>query len=235
MVGRQTLVDEWRMRLAEWRERLAGGSRRPWLAKLYIRLYTYLVQRYGDSDADSPLPTLPADEESSMPFFVADPIEGGRPPRSAERIRPVLDAVHESNPGHDEAGPLADGLAPDSMIAVAAFYDRREVARLQRMLKKEGIESETRPLRKQTQVIIRLADLRRSRPIVDSHAFTSRDSSARRRTRVSRWAVFGGLIGFLAGFVAVGWRDIGTGAAIGMLTAIIGVALGLVLYTINDG
>ena len=103
-LGRETLVDEWRVRLDEWRERLEHGSRRPWLARLYIRLYTYLVQRYGrDTDEGSPVPTVPADEESSMPVFVATPIEGGRPPCSAERIRTVLHAVHENNPDRAEA------------------------------------------------------------------------------------------------------------------------------------
>ena len=53
-----------------------------------------------------------------MPFFVAKPLEEGRPPRSAERIRAVLDAVHENNPDRGEAGPLAAGLSPDSVDAV---------------------------------------------------------------------------------------------------------------------
>jgi len=223
------------MRLAEWRERLAGGSRRPWPARLYIRLYTYLVRRYGDSDADTPVATMPADEESSMPFFVAKPIEGAMPPRSAERIRAVLDAVHENNPNRSEMGSLAAGLPLDSMIAVAAFYDPREVARLRRMLKDAAIESKTQPLRKQTQVLVRWADLSRARPIVDSHAVTSHDSSAKRRQRAPRCAMFGGLVGFLVGLVAVGWLNIGIGATIGICTVIIGFALGLVIGTIADG
>jgi hypothetical protein len=187
MVGRQTLVDEWRMRLAEWSERLEHGSRRPWLARLYVRLYTYLVQRYGhNADDGIPLPTAPVHEESSMPFFVAKPIEGGRPPRNADRIRAVLDAVHENNPDRAEAGPLAAGLPPDNMIAVAAFYDPVAVSRLQSTLKKQGIESETQPLRKQTQVLVRFADLCRSRAIVDSFlAFKSRDTSAKSRRRLT--------------------------------------------------
>ncbi len=238
MVGRQTLVDEWRMRLAEWRERLEHGSGRPWLARLYVRLYTYLVQRYGHSaDDGAALSTAPVDEESSMPFFVAKPIEGGRPPRNADQIRAVLDAVHENNPDRAEAGPLAAGLPPDNLIAVAAFYDPVEVRRLRSTLKKEGIESETQPFCKQTQVLVRLADLCRSRPIVDGFlAFMSRDSSAKRRSQATRWGLYGALIGFLAGLATFGWWfDIGVGAGLGTLAAIIGLAFGSILGTIADG
>jgi len=246
MVGRQTLIDEWRMKLAEWHDRLELSSRRPWLARLYVRLYTYLVERYGQ-DEGTPVPTVPADEESSMPFFAAKPIEGGRPPRSADHIRAVLDAVHENIPARAEAGPLAAGLPPDSLIAVAAFYDPREVRRLRSTLKKVDIESETQRLRKQTQVLVRVADMYRSRPIVDSFlAFKSRDSSAKRGRLGRIWGVVGGAIGFFIGIVlamAFNWVPIFDppndplfiAFLLVLLPAAIGAALGLIIGTIADG
>ncbi|HEV3025717.1 MAG TPA: hypothetical protein VGX76_24760 [Pirellulales bacterium] len=171
MLHRRTVVDDWRLRLAEWRERLENDTRRPWLAKLYVRLYSYLIRRYGgETDDEEALSVAPTDDKSSMPFFVAKSVEGGKPPRNAKQIRAVLDAVHESNPDRPAAGPLVAGLAPDDMLAIAAFVEKWQAARLVRRLELAKIASEVRRRGREFQVFVRMDDRKRVQPYLRGSA-----------------------------------------------------------------
>lgn len=55
MVSHQ-LVEQWRARLAIWQQRLNEGRQRPWLARAYVRVLSYLLAQYSPAaDAERPL------------------------------------------------------------------------------------------------------------------------------------------------------------------------------------
>jgi hypothetical protein len=46
------LIDQWRVRLADWQRRLDEGRPRPWLARAYVRVLSYLLAQYGRASED---------------------------------------------------------------------------------------------------------------------------------------------------------------------------------------
>ncbi|HEV3344207.1 MAG TPA: hypothetical protein VG125_27775, partial [Pirellulales bacterium] len=151
MVSHQ-LVEQWRVRLAAWQQRLDEGRPRPWLARAYVRVLSYLLSQYtAQADSEPPLETIetaqPLDADltparSAMKLQVAAPDLSGKAPRTATTIRSVLETVQENVP-QAQQGPLIGGLRPDDPIMVTAFYSLVEISRLLRMLEAEGIGWQT--------------------------------------------------------------------------------------------
>lgn len=206
----QRLVEEWRGRLAAWQERLEEGRPRPWLARAYVRVLKFLLAQYGaGGDETRPIATRLSEsvanadtphDRSAMRFEAVTPELACKPPRSREDIRSVLEAVRAKVP-HVEQGPLADGLHPDDPLVVVAFYHPGLAAGLREQLKAEGIETQSKRFRRQTQVLVRAADLERAKPIVASHAAVARDSSQWRVQYTELISSLGALLGILLGFV----------------------------------
>ncbi|HUY92304.1 MAG TPA: hypothetical protein VMV10_26420 [Pirellulales bacterium] len=201
MADRERVVAMWRARLAFWRERLE--ARRPWVARAYVRVLSFLLARYapeqkttagdataGDSAAGGEASSLaeePDDERSRMAFYEAPAVGAGKPARSVGAIRSMLETVRENQPQRERAGPLAAGLPGDEWIAVAAFYDPAEVERLRRMLGHAGIEVRVERFRRMQKALVRMADKDRAQPIVLEHAADCRDSSRRRKQYAEAW------------------------------------------------
>ncbi|HEV3006270.1 MAG TPA: hypothetical protein VGX78_17505 [Pirellulales bacterium] len=248
MLQRRTVVDDWRLRLAEWRDRLEHSTRRPWLAKLYVRLYSYLIHRYGgETDDEEPVSVTPADDKSSMPFFVAQLVEGGKPPRTPKQIRAVLDAVHDSNPDRAAAGPLVAGLAPDDMIAIFTCVEKRHAAWFVKRLETAGVASEVRRRHREFQVFVRMADRQRAQPhLLDSAGWSVRRNLLWQQALASAFAP----CGLLAGFAAGAWLISSSGPlgvsksldvqvavvfSVAALGAFVGAAIGFIVGLILDG
>ncbi|HWB09833.1 MAG TPA: hypothetical protein VG826_11425 [Pirellulales bacterium] len=209
MVSHQ-LVEQWRVRLVAWQDRLDEGRPRPWLARAYLRVLSYLLAQYAPAaDAEAPADKTkpasqadahPAFKPSAMIFGVAAADLSGKAPRTQREIRSVLHAVHTSVPRAEE-GPLVAGLRPDDPIVVTAFYSLVEVERLARMLEAEGIGWEMQRLRRKVQVVVRMADLDRAKTIVSQHALDAHDSPRWRYETVPRYGARGGRVGLLSGLV----------------------------------
>jgi hypothetical protein len=224
---------------------------------MYVRVLSFLLARYAsDGDRDSApaagggslLGEEPAESGSRMPFYQAPATGGGRPPRSGAEIRGVLETVREQQPPRERGGPLVEGLAPDDWIALTAFYDPAEIARLRQMLAESGIPVRVERSRRMLQASVRVADIQRARPIVLEHGREARDSSRRRKPHARAWAQIGALCGFAFGanfmvlaLWAAGMAPAGAAECLwlglfgGMLGLLSGQAIGFLAGTIADG
>lgn len=245
----QQLVEQWRVRLAAWQQRLNEGRPRPWLARAYVRVLKFLLAQYGaGGDWSEPARTNLAEhvadaeaprDRSAMRFEAVSPQLSGKPPRSAGDIRSVLEVVKTKVP-QAEQGPLAGGLHSDDPIVVAAYYHPGVAAQLKEQLKAAGIESRSKRFRRQTQVSVRAADLERAKPIAAWHAADGRDSSAW-RVQYSQWvAIICGVLGILLGFVVAalsfGANDfVPAGFVFGLVFGVLLSCTGFVVGVILDG
>lgn len=131
----QQLVDQWRKRLADWQRQLDDGRPRPWLARAYVHILSYLLAQYGrSSEGDEPFvgylddsreAAEPPRARCAMTLSPAALESSGRPPRTQMEIRPVLESVQAAAPWA-EPGPYLGGLRPDN-LDVLAERDQRPV------------------------------------------------------------------------------------------------------------
>jgi hypothetical protein len=221
----QQLVEQWRARLAFWQQRLDEGRSRPWLARAYVRVLSFLLAQYashsdaslGRTESGALAEAMPKLDQPTRKLVSATPDFSGKPPRSREDIRLVLEAVKAQVP-HVEQGPLADGLKPDDPIVVAAFYSPIEVERLLKMFGPEHIGWQIQRFRRQVQIAVRMADLEQARPIVARHAVDAHDSA--------RWR-----------FKAVthsSWRGFRVGTVVALAVVSISI-LPLIAYLMGNG
>jgi hypothetical protein len=202
------------MRLAAWRQRLDdGGTMQPWLARIYVRVLSFMVARYAPESADdlsddlliaksAALDDRPAAAETNMEFRVADSSASGKAPRSAADIRSVLQAVQQGQAPRRPDGPLAGGLSRDDAILVADFRSRADARHLQSQLEANGVTSKTVRTGSRFQVFVPFRDLEKAKPIVASHAEAVRKEGRYRPQADSvYWAGVGALLGFVAVFV----------------------------------
>ena len=189
----QQLVEQWRTRLAAWQQRLDEGRPQPWLARAYVRVLSYLLAQYAGQADDQVSQEF--DEPARSAEVTAVALEpSGKPARTGQEIRSVLESVARRVPSVTQ-GPYVDGLRPDDPIVVAAYYSARLASDLREILHREGIESQAKPFRRQTQIIVKVSDLERAKPIAASHAKESCDSSLLRRQFDEEWSRKGSLTG----------------------------------------
>ena len=237
MAGRERIVAAWQARLAYWQARIqTDRPLRPWLARAYVRVLSFMLARYGSQQEDasrepeSSERDLAADRsdsrDSRMPFYQASAAGWGKPARSGSEIRGVLELVRQNQPARERVGPLAHGLAQDEWIALAAFYDPAETERLEEMLKHVQIEVRTQRMRRLTQTLVRVADRDRAKPIVAEHARGACDTVLWRQQRAGPWAQR------FARWNPIAWRE---QSAIAWMRAggVCGAALGANLFAIS--
>lgn len=178
MTHRDRVIGVWRAKLAFWRERL--DSRRPWVAKAYVRVLSFLLSRYASGEELSSDSAVSADanapgEEpdgghSRMTYYQAPTVGAGKPARSGDAIRGVLDTVRQSQPPREPAGPLAGGLPSEAWIGLASLRDKKQVERLRRLLAEAGMATRVERRGRLRSVLVQAADKDRAKPIVVRHA-----------------------------------------------------------------
>jgi len=144
--------------ISDWRERLAAAeavdttaeSRPAWLARLQVRLYRFLLSLYGDAEwTTTPprraVPKSAADESTGAVVFdssAALPL-AGKPPKSLGQIQAVLKSVANAQTQTPAAGPLTQGLPPESWVTVALAVSKHwhRIIRLAESLQRRGIET----------------------------------------------------------------------------------------------
>ncbi len=209
MSARTRIVDRWRTRLAESQQRVVGcPAHRRWIHHVYSRVYRFLIACYGidewqtDGDADCDRDT----GASRMEFVDNTRSEQGTPPKSAERIRATLDAVHDARENQPQPGKRGGGLEFDDWIAVASESGLVSPRRFVRLLRLNDIES--RQVRRGDDVIVEVFAGRREEA---SEILEANRPSLRIRPRNRRGSVailrgignvcFGGFMGGVAGFL----------------------------------
>lgn len=256
MTDRERIIEVWRAKLAFWRERLE--SRRPWVARAYVRVLSFLLSRYAPQretpadDATDVGDDLPAEEpdvdRSRMAFYQAPAVGEGKPARTGDAIRGVLDTVRQNQPPREPVGPLALGLPSEDWIALASLHDKKQVERLRRMLEEAGIATRVERARRMQIVLVRAADKDRAKPIVVKHAVDCSYVPRRKTQHAIVWAQVGAWCGLFLGCVmfgawlavaGVGVRDprmfpiiVLFGGALGLLC---GASLGFLAGKIIDG
>ena len=206
MTGRMRVVDRWRTRLtANQRSAAECPAHRRWVHKIYVRVYRFLISCYGagewqpDADAES----APGEEPSRMEFV--DNTEGaqGARPKSADRIRATLDAVHDARENPPSAGKRGFGLKYSDWVAVASKSSLVSPGRLVQLLCSYGLEA--RQVRRGDDVIVEVfaGRLDEAMELLECHRPSLRIASRHRRERVIediiRNACFGGFVGAVVG------------------------------------
>jgi hypothetical protein len=163
---RGDVVAHWRSELAAAEEAEQAGGQRPWLARMRVRLYRFLLACY----ASGPWGARPHGTED-LAVRVAD-LEGQRrascqqsyvSPAGWTHVRPpgkiaaVLKAVAGAQAPH-VAGPLVDGIEPDSWVTLAAKSSHVDLQRLARILKNNRIERRVRELGDDSVLEVRACD-----------------------------------------------------------------------------
>ena len=216
MTGRMRVIDRWRTRLtANQRSAAECPAHRRWVHRIYVRVYRFLISCYGagewqpDTDAES----APGEEPSRMEFV--DNTEGaqGTRPKSADRIRATLDAVHDARENPPSAGKRGFGLNYSDWVAVASKSSLVSPRRLVQLLCSYGLEA--RQVRRGDDVIVevfagRLDEamelLERHRPSLRIRRRSARRPQAAQPGRseaeehgLCHAACFGGFVGAVVG------------------------------------
>ena len=144
--------------ISDWRERLAAAeavdtssdSRPAWLARLQVRLYRLLLSLYGDAEWTTTPPRRAAHKSSaagdsdSVVFDSSTALPlAGKPPKSLGQIQAVLKSVANAQTQTPAAGPLTQGLPPESWVTVALAVSKHwhRIIRLAESLQRRGIET----------------------------------------------------------------------------------------------
>lgn len=255
MTSRERVIEVWRARLAYWRGRL--DSRRPWVAKAYVRVLSFLLARYAPEEETSSDNAVSADanalgEEpdgrSRMTFYQAPAVGAGKPARTGDAIRGVLDTVRGHQPQREPVGPFAGGLPSEAWIALASLRDKKQVERLRRQLAEAGLAVRVERRGRLRSVLVQAADKDRAKPIVVRHAVDCSYVPRRRTQHAIVCAQIGSWCGLFLGWVFFGvWFAITDGTVPGphsvpiivvvggMLGLSCGAALGFLFGKILDG
>ena len=143
MVPRDQLIADWQNRLAAASHaEEPPSSRAAWLARLRERLYRFLLSLYGDGHWRVPgqvdIQTSPGGSDSVV-FDAPDALPlAGKPPKSDDTIRSVLDAVASANDEKQAQGPLA-GLTNRKLIVIVTARSGLDLVRCSQLLISEGI------------------------------------------------------------------------------------------------
>jgi hypothetical protein len=200
------VVDHWRSELALAEEAERDGGQRPWLARMRVRLYRFLVACY----AAGPWGARPQDADDAGPE--ADSVAELRPDcpqpyispagwahvRAPGKIAAVLKAVAGAQEPH-VAGPLVHGIEPDSWVTLAAESSHVDLLRLAGILKDRGIERRIRKLGDDSILEVRACDRARAALGLRSAAVRTKFHRPKSSVRIFEILAVGvllGLIGF---------------------------------------
>jgi hypothetical protein len=203
MASRSQLVEGWRLRLAENRRLLTEGApRRRWIRQIYIHIYAFLVSCYGGEDwrADQEREGTSEGQPTRMEFVDHTLGEKGAQPKSAERIRATLDAVHAACDSPPASGELSDGLRYEDWIAVASESGLLSPDRCVRLLKRHGLVA--RKVRRGDDVIVEVYAGQRSKAmklLEDHEPALKIVPRSRQRSRRAIGVVGGGVAGAFLG------------------------------------
>ena len=117
------------------------------------------------------------------------------PPKSVDRIRSTLAAIHEQAPSAAVPGPLSEGLKPEDQLVIASFYDREVRVRFQELLSAHSIGSSWERRDGRDQVLIDASDRDAAARLRDEHALAYPDRIVARNRRIIDFALLGGVLG----------------------------------------
>jgi hypothetical protein len=143
MVPRDQLIADWQKRLAAASDSAESpSSRAAWLARLRQRLYHFLISLYGDGRWNVPCqleaPTSPGDSDSVV-FDAPEALPlAGKPAKSHDTIRSVLDTVASANSERQAQGPLA-GVTNRPLVVIVTARSGLDLVRCGQLLISEGI------------------------------------------------------------------------------------------------
>lgn len=143
MTTRQELLDQWQQRLADAELACEATVVPAWSDRLRVKLYRFLLAMYGHTDWPGPQDDVDNSQEraANAQLTVAEPKEefAGKQPRSRAEILQGLRNVKGLGEELAPAGPLTDGLLPNSPFVVAACRKNVEAVRITRQLRRYGL------------------------------------------------------------------------------------------------
>ena len=127
----------------------------------------------------------------------------GTPPKSAERIRAALQAVHENRGPSAPVGPRPGGMQPGDSVAVASFYDPVVGRKFQERLLRDGLMSKGEWVRGRFQVLVDAAERGQAVTLLAEVLAEFPDRHRTLRARIFDYAFFFAAIGATISSVGV--------------------------------
>jgi hypothetical protein len=134
----------------------------------------------------------PSDDDLRPPI---EPDARPTPPKSVEKIRSTLSAIHEHAPSAATTGPLAEGLKPEDRLVIASFHDREGRQRYQDALLAKGISSSWQRRDRQDQVLVDMSDRAEAARLLDEHLAAWPDRPQARGRRLVDFILLGAVLG----------------------------------------
>ncbi len=216
MSDRTPFIDFWRSRLqasdAEYRQ---SSPRLKWLRAAYIRVFRFLLSRYGpeepaaatenpDSGVESSS-TAPEAFVSTMPMVDNTWNHRGRPPKAVGKIQSALKGIHNANDRTDELGPLAKGLSDDDWVVIAAQRDRWIPKACVKELQARGVVARTTRINNQTVVEVCRKDAPAALKILRRHASKLKRTKSSTQVRTIKMVIIAYLVvGLVSGLIVAG-------------------------------
>jgi len=135
MTTRQELLTQWQERLADAEQACAAAP--SWAERIRVKLYRFLLAMYGQTQWPGPKDDVdnsqlraatskliiaePEQEADGLQAVGSQAVLVGKEPRTRAEILKGLQNLKGLGEELAPAGPLADGLLPDSPVAVASF------------------------------------------------------------------------------------------------------------------
>lgn len=141
MTTRQELLTQWQERLADAEEACAAAP--TWAEHIRVKLYRFLLAMYGHTQWPGPKDDVDNSQlrTATSKLIVAEPQQDvltGKEPRTRAEILKGLQNLKGLGEELAPAGPLADGLLPDSPVAVASFNRESAASAAIRKLQRAG-------------------------------------------------------------------------------------------------
>jgi hypothetical protein len=216
MSDRTPLLEYWRSRLqASDADYLQSSPRLKWLRAAYIRVFRFLLSRYGPEEpaaaTENPASgvessfTAPEAFVSTMPMVDNTWNHRGRPPKAVGKIQSALKGIHNANDRTDELGPLAKGLSDDDWVVIAAQRDRWIPKACVKELRARGVVARTTRINNQTVVEVCRKDAPAALKILRRHKSTLKRNKHSRQVRTIAFMITAYLaVGLVSGLIAAG-------------------------------
>ncbi|MGH7137176.1 MAG: hypothetical protein ACREHD_15650 [Pirellulales bacterium] len=137
---------------------------------------------------------MAAEPEDFQPN-VTPPEAKPTPPKSVDKIRATLAAIHDQAPTAATTGPLIEGLKPEDQLVIASFYDREVRVRFQELLSAHSIGSSWERRDGRDQVLVDMEDREQAARLRNEHALAYPDRIVARHRRIIDFAMLGGVLG----------------------------------------
>jgi len=161
MTTRQELLNQWQQRLTDAEQACLQVVVPTWSDRIRVRLYRFMLAMYGQSVWPGETAAVNNDPNLAARSQVVTELKqdfAGKEPRTRAEIRTGLRNVTGLSEELAPAGPLAEGLLPDSLVIVATFQKQQLAQEALEMLRRRGFAPKVARQGRLVQIYVAAAD-----------------------------------------------------------------------------